>query len=183
MYKYTEVKFEAVSSMIESMKGISGVYIFHSKKHFFYVGKAGCFRHRFKGGYLKGRNSKQYIPEDIQVRIELGLDLSVIFIEIPKALIHVEEAKIISMTCPWINEQLNPRESIRSIQRDIGDIVQSSQREWSYEEITRYLFFYRYGGQIATKRIEEALENKNSNLSRYCSVESSKRILKPRVIA
>ena len=31
MYKKIEVKFEEVPNMIEGLKGISGVYIFHTK--------------------------------------------------------------------------------------------------------------------------------------------------------
>jgi hypothetical protein len=43
----------------------------------------------------------------------------------------------------------------------------------------RYIFFY-WGGQIATKRIEEALANMNKNLSRYCKTVPSREILKPK---
>lgn len=180
MYKKRQVKFKEVSNMIESLKGISGLYIFHTLGHIWYVGKAECFRHRFINGYLKGRDSKQYISEGLLQRIELGLALSVVFVEMEKELIPKEEARVIGKACTWLNQELNPRVSIRSIQRHIGQIVEESQREWSYEEMKKHLFYY-YSGQIATKRIEEALANTNGNLSRYCRTAPSRRILKPKM--
>ena len=182
MYKKIEVKFNEVPNMIESMKGVSGLYLFHTKGHIWYVGETGCFRRRFVNGYLKGKNATEYIAKGLQQRIELGLDLSVLFVKIPKELIQSEEARVISKTCPWLNKGLNPRDSIRGIQRQIGKIVQDSQREWSYEEMNKHLFYY-YSGQIATKRIEEALANKQGNLSRYCRTLPSQGILKPRKVS
>lgn len=180
MYEIVKVKkFGEVSNMIDKLKGVSGLYIFHTKGHVWYIGKAQCFRHRFKNGYLKGRNAKQYVAEGLQQRIELGLDLSVVFVVIPKELIDREEARVISKACPWLNGEFNPRDSIRGIQRLIGKIVEDSQREWTYGEMKRHLFHY-WGGQIATKRIEEALANKDCNLSRYCGTNSKREILKPK---
>jgi hypothetical protein len=43
-----------------------------------------------------------------------------------KELIDNEEARIIRKACPWLNQELNPRESIRAIQRHIGKIVEDS---------------------------------------------------------
>ncbi|MGG3449575.1 hypothetical protein [Domibacillus aminovorans] len=179
MYKTRQVKFEDVPNMIESLKGVSGLYIFHTKRHLWYIGKAECFRNRFINGYLKGRDAKQHVSDGILQRIELGLDLSVIFVLIPKELIESEEKRIIHKACPWLNQEHNPRVSIRGIQRHIGQIVEDSQSEWSYERMRKHLFYY-YSGQIATKRIEEALANKNSNLSRYCGTVPSQGILKPK---
>ncbi|MFJ7831842.1 hypothetical protein ACIQXU_16650 [Peribacillus sp. NPDC097284] len=179
MYKKTEVKFNEVPNMIESLKGVSGLYIFHTHRHFWYVGKAECFRHRFVNGYLKGKNAKQYVTEGLQERIGLGLELSVVFVEIPKELIESEEARVIGKLCPWFNKTHNPRDSIRGIQSQMGEIVQYSQREWSYEEIKKHLFYY-YSGQIATKRIEEALANKDGNLSKYYGKVRAREILKPK---
>jgi hypothetical protein len=179
MYEKIQVKFKEVPNMIENLKGKSGVYIFHSKGHIWYVGKAECLRHRFKNGYLKGRDSKQHVNDGLIQRIELGLDLSVVFVLIPKELIVSEEKRIIRKACPWLNQELNPRESIRAIQRHIGQIVENSQCEWSYEEMTKHLF-YHYSGQIPSRRIEEALANKNKNLSRYCKTVPNQEILKPK---
>jgi hypothetical protein len=182
MYKKIHVKFDEVPNMIESWKGVSGLYIFHTKGHFWYVGKSECLRNRFVQGYLKGRDSKQHISEGLLQRIELGLELSVIFVEMEKELIQKEEARVIGKACAWLNQDYNPRESIRAIQRQIGLIVEDSQREWSYEEMKKHLFYY-YSGQIATKKIEEALANKNWNLSRYCRTARSKGILKPKKVS
>jgi hypothetical protein len=179
MYKKMQVKFKDVPNTIENLKGTSGVYIFHTKGHIWYVGKANGFRHRFVNGYLKGRDSKQHVSEGILQRIELGLDLSVIFVLIEKELIDKEEARIIRKACPWLNQELNPRESIRAIQRHIGQIVEDSQREWKYEEMKKHLFYF-YSVQISTKRIEEALVNKNKNLSRYCRTIPLRKVLKPK---
>lgn len=179
MYKEIEVRFEEVPNMIKSLKGVSGIYYFHTKGHFWYVGKAECFYIRFTQGYLKGRDAISYVNEGIKQRIEMGLDLSVIFVLIPKELIEIEEVNAIRKYCPWLNTDFNPRNSIRGIQRQIGQIVNDSQREWSYEELKKHLFYY-WGGQLATKRIEEALENNTWDLSRYCRTVPSKGILKPK---
>jgi hypothetical protein len=179
MYKKIQVKFDEVPNMIESLKGISGLYIFHTKGHIWYVGKAECFRNRFINGYLKGRDSKQHVHDGLLKRIELGLELSVVFVLMDKELIKKEEARVIGKACTWLNTEYNPRESITAIQRQIGLIVEDSQREWSNEEMKKHLFYY-YSGQIATKRIEEALANKNRNLSRYCKPVPSQGMLKPK---
>lgn len=124
----------------------------------------------------KGRDSKQYISEGLQQRTELGLELSVVFVLMEKELIEKEESRVIGKACTWLNRDYNPRESIRAIQRQIGLIVEDSQREWSYEEMKKHLFYY-YIGQIATKKIEEALANKKGNLSSYCRTVRSQGIL------
>jgi hypothetical protein len=164
MYKKIEVKFEEVPNMIDGLKGISGVYIFHTKGHIWYIGKAECFRHMFTNGYLKSSDTQAHVSEGLKQRIEQGLELSVVFVLIPKELIESEEKRIIRKACPWLNQEHNPRVSIRAIQRHIGQIVEDSQREWSYEEMKKHLFYY-YSGQVTIKRIEEALANKNGNLS------------------
>ncbi len=179
MEKEIEIKFEEVQNIIESLKGVSGIYIFHTKRHVWYVGKADCFWNRFTSGYLKGRSAKSYVSEGLKQRIELGLDLSVVFIRLEKELTEDVEAKAIGRACPWLNKGLNPRNSIRGIQGQIGKIVQDSQREWSYAEMKKHLFYY-WRGQIATERIEEALANKNRNLSKYCGTVPSREILKPK---
>jgi len=179
VYKKIQVKFEEVPSMIDNLKGKSGVYIFHTKGHIWYVGKAECFRHRFTNGYLKCNDTQSHVSEGLKQRIEKGLDLSVVFVLMPKELIDTEEIRIIRKACPWLNKEHNPRESIRAIQRLIGQIVEDYQREWSYAEMRKQIFFY-WGGQLPTKRIEEALANKNGNLSRYCRTVPSKGILKPK---
>ncbi|MGG3467338.1 GIY-YIG nuclease family protein [Neobacillus pocheonensis] len=179
MYKKIEVKFEQVPTIIESLKGESGLYIFHTKQHTWYIGETKDFRNRFVNGYLKGKDAKQHIDDGLLQRIELGLDLSVVFVLMDKELIKKEETRVIGKACPWLNEKHNPRESIRAIQRQIGKIVEDSKREWSYDEMKLHLFYY-YSGQIATKRIEEALANKEGNLSKYCRTVPSKGILKPK---
>ncbi|WP_182104087.1 hypothetical protein [Niallia taxi] len=178
MYKEIEVRFEEVPNMIKSLKGVSGNYYLHTKGHYWYVGKAECFYTRFTQGYLKGRDAISYVNEGIKQRIEMGLDLSVIFVLIPKELIGIEEVIAIRKYCPWLNTNFNPRNSIRGIQRQIGQIVKDSQRQWSYEEMTKHLF-YLWGGQLGTNRIEQALMNKNGDLSRYSKTVASQKILKP----
>ncbi|MDN4524399.1 hypothetical protein [Fictibacillus fluitans] len=179
MNKNTNVKFEEIPDFIEDLKGVSGLYIFHTKRHIWYIGKTECFRNRFVNGYLKGRRAKQHVHEGLLQRIEPGLELSVVFSVMDKELLKNEELRVIGKACPWLNTKYNPRWSIGAIQRHIGLIINNSPREWTYEEIMRHLFFY-YSGQIATKRIEEALTNKNSKLSLYCEPVSLQRILKPK---
>jgi hypothetical protein len=179
VYRIIEVKFEEVPDVIESLKGISGLYIFHTKQHEWYIGKTKCFRNRFVNGYLKGRDAKQHVHDGLLQRIELGLELSVVFVLMDKELINKEESRVIGKACTWLNSEHNPRESIAAIQKQIGLFVEDSQRTWTYEAMKKHLFVY-YRGQIATKRIEEALANKNRNLSRYCKPIPSQGVLKPR---
>ncbi|MFJ7852332.1 hypothetical protein ACIQX3_05975 [Peribacillus frigoritolerans] len=179
MCKEIKVVFKEVPKNIESLKGVSGLYIFRTKGHIWYIGKADCIRNRFVNGYLKGRDSKQHVHDGLVQRIELGLELSVVFVLMDKELLKKEEARVIGKACTWLNTEHNPRVSVAAIQRQIGLIVQDSQQEWLYEEMKKHLFYY-YRGQIATKRIEEALANKNGNLSRYCRALPSQGTLKPK---
>lgn len=179
MKKNNNVKFEKIPDFIEDLKGVSGLYIFHTKRHIWYIGKTECFRNRFVNGYLKGKWAKQHVHEGLLQRIEPGLELSVVFSIIDKEVLKDEELRVIGKACPWLNTNYNPRWSIGAIQRHIGLIIDDSPREWSYEEIIKHLFHY-YSGQIASKRIEEALANKNRKLSLYCEPVPLRGILKPK---
>lgn len=179
MYKNIEEKFEKVPNIIENLKGESGPYIFHTKQHKWYIAETKRFRNRFVNGDFKGKDAKQHIDDGLLQRIELGLDLSVVFVLMDKKLIKKEETWVIGKACAWLNDKHNPRESIRAIQRQIGKTVEDSKREWSYDEMELLLIYY-YCGQIATKRIEEALANNNSNLSKYSRTVPLKGLLKPK---
>lgn len=179
MYNKKQVKFDEVPQIIRELKGISGIYIFHTKGHIWYIGKAECFNNRFTKGYLRYNTTHTHVSKGLKQRMEQGLDLSVVFVQMKKELIVSEEIRIIGKACPWLNVEHNPRESIRAIQRQVGQVVEDSQREWDYKEMIEHIFFY-WGGQIASRRIEEALENKNGNLSKYCGTVPSRNTLKPK---
>ncbi|PGL59677.1 GIY-YIG nuclease family protein [Bacillus cereus] len=175
--KYIEVKFENVSNVIDELRGVSGLYLFHTLKHVWYVGKAVDLQNRFATAYLKKDGTPAHINKGLKQRIDAGCAMNVIFVPMSVELIEKKEVEVIGRACPTFNDLHNPREKINAIQVLIGKIVNESNKEWSYDNMIKHLWWH-YNGQILSNRIEKAL---TSNwCESYCSRNRKKRILKPK---
>ena len=176
-----QVRFEDVPNMIESMKGVSGLYIFHTHGQIWYIGKAVDFYNRFDSAYLKIDGTPAYVNKGI-LDI-LGYDyplLSVIFVPIPMELIEEKEKEAIHKGCPMFNSSNNPRKSFNTIQAIAGEIVNESNKEWLYDEIIEHVKKY-CNNQISSEWIEQALIS-NWKES-YCSRSNKERMLRPKISA
>ncbi|MDU2391862.1 hypothetical protein [Bacillus sp. (in: firmicutes)] len=178
--KYPNIKFEEVPSMIDSLRRVSGLYIFHTHGHIWYIGKAVDLHNRFITAYLKKGGTPAHVNEGLKQRIDAKGAMSVIFVPMSVELIEEEEKKGIRKFCPWFNDSHNPREVVNTIQVMAGEIVNNSNREWSYNEMVKHLWRH-YMGQISSNRIDNALLS-NWRIS-YCSRNNKKRILRPKKLA
>lgn len=175
--KYIEVKFENVSNMIDELRGVSGLYIFHTLKHVWYVGKAIDLQNRFATAYLKKGGTPAHINDGLKERINAGCAMNVIFLPMSVELIEQKEVEVIGRASPTFNDLHNPRGKVNAIQVLIGNIVNKSNKVWSYDEMIIHLWWY-YNGQISSNKIEKALTSKWRES--YCSRNGKKRILKPK---
>lgn len=178
--KYLSVGFDDVPNMIENLKGVSGLYIFRTHGQIWYVGKAVDFHNRFISAYLKFDGTSAHVNEGI-IDI-LGYEyyhcpLNVIFVPIPVELIEEKEKEAIRKGCPVFNGPNNPRTSFNTVQAIAGEIVNESNREWSYDEIIERVWKY-CNKQISSDWIEQALLS-NWRES-YCSRSNKERMLRPR---
>lgn len=174
--KYIEVNFENVPSVIDELRGVSGLYIFHTLKHVWYIGKAKDLQNRFVTAYIKKGGTPAHINEGLKERIDAGCAMTVIFLPMSVELIDQKEVEVIGRASPTFNDLHNPREKVNAIQVLIGNVVNESNKDWSYDDMVKRLWWY-YQGQISSNKIEKALTSRWSKS--YCSRNSKKRILKP----
>ncbi|QWH09831.1 GIY-YIG nuclease family protein [Bacillus mycoides] len=175
--KYLSVRFDDIPSVIDSLRGVSGLYIFHTHGRIWYIGKAKDFHNRFSSAYLKFGGTPAHINEGIKDILSYEhFYLSTIFVPMPLELIEDKEKEFIHKACPIFNDLHNPRTSFNAIQAMTGEIVNKSSREWSYDEIIEHLREY-CNKQISSDWIEQALLGKWRKS--YCSRSNKERILGP----
>lgn len=177
-------KFLELEQYQKDLVNRSGLYFFHVNKRLKYVGKSTDLWHRFKNGYLK-EDTKQHINAKLMQLIASEPSVvEVIFAPMNKNLLKEQETLWIQEHIPEFNERENPRYEIKSIQKVIGSIVTSSNREWSFEKMREHLFS-KWWGKVSYERIDEALANKQYHLSNYCKTSQLKKKLMPkrRIIA
>ncbi|MBO9131428.1 hypothetical protein [Bacillus sp. 165] len=177
MDKISVKKFEDVPKMINSLREVSGLYIFHTLGHIWYIGKAVDLQNRFVTAYVKKGGTPAHINKGLKQRIDAGCATSVVFVPMALELIEAEEIRVIRKACPWFNESHNPRTKTNAIQAMVGEIVNESGREWTYDEMIKHLFRH-YNAQLGCSRIEQALLS-NWKES-YCSRSNKERMLRPR---
>jgi hypothetical protein len=161
------------------LKNRSGLYFIHLNKRLLYVGLSEDYWKRFKHGYLK-EGTKQHVNKKVLKLIDSNPTiLEVIFAPMDKNLLKEQETLWIQEHIPEFNERENPRYEILSIQKVIGRIVNNSNREWSFKEMSDYLF-RKWRGEVSYKRIDTALANKQFHLSNYCKTNQKQQVLKPK---
>jgi hypothetical protein len=63
----------------------------------------------------------------------------------------------------------------------IGMIVNESNRLWTLVEMREFIF-NKYKKRLSYEHIDEALANKQKDLSKYCRTSQEKQILQPKKI-
>ncbi|USK64853.1 hypothetical protein [Peribacillus frigoritolerans] len=171
------VKWNELEKRKNELDEVSGLYFYHVNNKLKYVGLSDNLWNRFNGGYLK-EDTKQHInPKLMQLITSNSSVVEVIFAPLDKYLLKEQETLWIHEYIPEFNEKENPRYEIHPIQKVIGRIVNSSNKEWSFNEMREYLF-NKWWGKVSYERIDEALANKQFHLSNYCKTSQKKKTLK-----
>lgn len=170
------VKFNELEKYQHYLNKVCGLYFYHVDNKLKYVGLSDNLWSRFSCGYLK-EDSKQYINANLMKLIKSkSSSLEVIFAPMDRADLKEQETLWIQEYIPEFNERENPRGEIHSIQKVIGRTVNNSNREWTFSEMREYLF-RKWWGKVSYERIDEALENKQYHLSRYCKTNQKMKTL------
>ena len=144
-----------------------------------YVGKAVDLWNRFGHGYLK-EDSKVYKNADLMELIVSRPDMvEVIFAPIDKENLEEQETLWIQEHIPLFNDRCNPRYSTTALQRVLARTVNEFDRIWTFTEIREYIF-KKYKMKLSYEQIDEALANKQKDLSKYCRTSQEKQILMPK---
>lgn len=177
-HKVFSDKYLKLENYQQALKNESGLYFFHVNNKLKYVGESKDLWNRFKNGYLK-KNSKQHINMGIMGLIDSNpKEIEVIFAPMDKSCLKDQESLWIQEHIPEFNERENPRYEIHPIQKTIGRIVNSSNREWSFAEMKEHLYD-KWRGHVSKERIEEALRN-HKHLTNHCKQSQKKETLNPK---
>lgn len=173
------VKYLELEKYQKELENNSGIYFLHVEKKLKYVGISEDLWYRFKDGYLK-EDTKQYVNSKLMQLIILNPSVvEVTFAPMDKYLLKEEESLFIQEYIPEFNERENPRYEIHPIQKVIGRIVNSSNKEWSFGDMREYLF-RKWRGKVSYERIDEALANKQCHLSNLCKTSQKRKVLNPK---
>lgn len=172
-------KFNELGKYKNMLNKVSGLYFYHVNKKLIYVGKSVDYWNRFGYCYLK-KGSKVHKNPNLKKLIEFKPEIvGVVFAPMDNKLLKEQETLFIQEFIPLFNKAENPRFEIQSIQKVIARIVNQTNREWTYDEMREFLSL-KWKREVPFEKLDEALENKNHNLSRYCRTVPKQKILKPK---
>lgn len=177
--KVFTIKWNTLKMSKEKLNKVSGLYFFHVNKELMYIGKSENLWDRFGNGYLK-EESKVHKNNSLLTLIKSKPeDLIVSFAPMNIGDLKEQETYCIQSYIPKCNVAENPKYQVRSIQRVIGRIVNESNSEWSYNNMRKHLLA-KWNNRVSLDMINEALENRTNNLSRYCRAKLKQEILMPK---